>query len=162
MPVLSSQFMLLAKSAFWDGVLNRRTCRGVAEALWRPRRGAEEWWKPDGPSAAAIGLVQSQTSRDSRSLFKEMRGTRRKMVARGFLTLRNQGVRINSPWLRMIRDGLSDAELEERVVDRTKDTSMDVVDAQYPDITFDPLYVAIRLGQLNTVRLYPIHFLAGK
>ncbi|KAF7556625.1 hypothetical protein G7046_g6244 [Stylonectria norvegica] len=40
------------------------------------------------------------------------------------------------------------------LVDRTKHTSMDVVGAQYPDITFDPLYVAIRLGQLDAVRSF--------
>ena len=40
------------------------------------------------------------------------------------------------------------------LVDRTKQTSAEILDPQYADVTFDPLYVAIRLGQVDTVQAF--------
>ncbi|KAH7141359.1 hypothetical protein B0J13DRAFT_556682 [Dactylonectria estremocensis] len=40
------------------------------------------------------------------------------------------------------------------LADRTKKTSFEVPDPQYSDITFEPLYVAISLGQLPAVRYF--------
>ncbi|KAK7432532.1 hypothetical protein QQZ08_000739 [Neonectria magnoliae] len=38
------------------------------------------------------------------------------------------------------------------LVDRTKQTSFEIPDPQYSDVTYDPLYVAISLGQAKAVR----------
>ncbi|KPM37280.1 hypothetical protein AK830_g9291 [Neonectria ditissima] len=40
------------------------------------------------------------------------------------------------------------------LVDRTKQTSFKIPDPQYSDVTFDPLYVAISLGQIEAVRYF--------
>lgn len=43
------------------------------------------------------------------------------------------------------------------LVDRTKRTSVEIPDPQYSDVTFDPLYVAISLGQIEAVQ----HFIGN-